>query len=220
VYKRQKADPSRVKEVLAAYDLKPREFSRLKQIHKDKGIHDKQTGAKKKLDKISLQDKSITFTEGKKVTTENWGKVNTQKENERNIDKVIMNFLEGSDKAMVDLKKVIKNGFNPSMDKLLKLTNGAESSRVNALIGAFGLDSKQFERLKEIHEEKGIYTPSNNTREKLDKINIKDKTVTFTKDGKEATMKWDKVHTEKEHQLHIQSLSKSKVMNKAVGLNK
>ena len=133
-------------------------------------------------------------------------------------NRIIKDFLDGNDKAMVQLKQLTKNGFNPSMDKLMELTNGAESSRANAMLGAFNLDSKQFERLKEIYEEKGVYDDKGKLHT-VERIDLKDKSVTITSDGKlNKTLKIDKVKTPKEFNMNMHTKSKGKTLNKGIGI--
>jgi len=147
-----------------------------------------------------------------------------QKIDELNIgntepNRIIKDFLDGNDKAMVQLTKLKSQGFNPSMDKLIELTNGADSLRSNAMLGAFNLDSKEFDRLKDIYEEKGVFEPSSPTQHKLEKININDKTITMSDKGVEKTMKLNKVKTVQEQKVHLQSKSRGRMQSKGMGLN-
>ncbi len=134
--------------------------------------------------------------------------------------KTMVQFLEGNDRAMVELKEMQAAGYSPSMETLLEVTNNQESSRANQLINSFDIDSKQFEKLTTIYQENQARTLDSDQKLTISEIDIENqKIIGIDQDGEEKEVSFNEVRTEQEYQLYIQSQGKSKSQSKGISLN-
>lgn len=161
--------------------------------------------------------KVITKQEAQKYGIEQ--KIEDLNQLNANPEKVMKNFLEGNDQAMVQIKKLQAQGYSPSIDTMLKVTNGQESSRTNQLINAFGVDSKKFQLMSTIYREKEARSLETGAKVAITEIDIKTQKIQgIDQDGKKVTLSPGQIKTEKDYQLHIQSQSKNIGKSKGTGI--